>query len=154
MTENRIDRELSWDDEISEESSFILLEPGDYNFKITGFERGRHDGSEKLPPCHKATVKVEIESKKGTAIINHQLFLHTKTEGLLSDFFVGIGQKKKGEPVKMNWNAVIGSTGKCKVGQRTFTNKNGEDVTFNQISKFYPKEDAEPAQTTFTPGAF
>lgn len=153
MTENRIDRELSWDDEISEESSFILLEPGDYNFKITGFERGRYEGGTKLPACNKATVKIEIDSEKGKAVISHMLFLHTITEGLLSDFFIGIGQKKKGEPVKMNWNAVVGSTGRCKVGHRTYTNMSGEEVTINDIKKFYPRE-IEDTQTAFTPGAF
>lgn len=40
-----VERELGWDDEIVKESDFILLPEGDYNFKVAGFERARHEGS-------------------------------------------------------------------------------------------------------------
>ena len=43
------ERELNWDDEISQESEFTLLEDGDYDFEVTKFERGRSNGSEKIP---------------------------------------------------------------------------------------------------------
>ena len=45
-----MERELDWDDEIERESDFVLLPEGDYDFTVTGFERARHEGSEKLPP--------------------------------------------------------------------------------------------------------
>ncbi len=42
-------KELGWDDEISQESTFTLLEEGDYRFRFVSMERGRHNGSSKLP---------------------------------------------------------------------------------------------------------
>lgn len=144
------ERELGWDDEISKEGSeFIILPEGDYDFTVESFERGRFEGSDKMPPCNKAILKVRIESSVGVAYINHSLLLHTKTEGLLSAFFESIGQKKKGEPVRMNWQMVPGATGKCQVKIRPWKDKNGEDRQSNEIKKFYPKEAKK-----YTAGAF
>lgn len=144
MSENNtIDRELGWDEEIQKDSDFILLPEGDYDFTVDSFERGRHGGSEKLPPCNKAILKLRIESHEGTAVITHNLFLHTKTEGMISAFFTSIGQKKKGEKVKMNWNAVIGSTGRCKIGVRNWKGNDGEDRQSNEIKRFYEKEEKQ-----------
>lgn len=136
------EREFSWDDTITKDASdYIMLPEEDYNFTVESFERGRHPGSEKLPPCNKAILTLRIEAAEGTARITHNLFLHSKTEGMLSAFFTCIGQKKKGEPLKMNWGAVPGSTGRCKVGIHTYTNKDGEERKSNDIKRFYPKED-------------
>lgn len=136
------EREFSWDDTITKDASdYIMLPEGDYNFTVDSFERGRHPGSEKLPPCNKAILTLRIESAEGTARITHNLFLHSKTEGMLSAFFTCIGQKKKGEPLKMNWGVVPGSTGRCKVGIHSYTNKDGEERKSNDIKRFYPKEE-------------
>lgn len=135
------EREFQWDDTITKDASdFILLPEGDYNFTVESFERGRHTGSDKLPACNKAILTLRIDTAEGTAKITHNLFLHSKTEGLLSAFFSCIGQKKKGEPLKMNWQKVIGATGRCKIGIHTYT-KDGEEKKNNDIKRFYPKED-------------
>lgn len=41
------EREFGWDDEIENDNEFQILPDGDYNFTVTGFERGRHQGSAK-----------------------------------------------------------------------------------------------------------
>ncbi len=147
-----IDRELGWDDQIENDGAdFEVLPAGDYDFEIVGFERGRHPGSDKLPACNKAILDIRIKGEKGQTTIKHNLFLHTKTEGLLCAFFTGIGQRKHGEKVTMNWNQVTGSKGRCKVGIRKWKNDKGEELTFNEIRKFYEPE--QPA-TGFTPGKF
>lgn len=141
---SEMERELGWDDEIEKDGSdYVLLPEGDYDFTVESFERGRHNGSEKLPPCNKAMLKLRIDATEGTALINHNLFLHTKTEGMLSTFFTAIGQKKKGEKLKMNWNAVIGAKGRCKVGIHTWKNNEGEERKGNDIKKFYPFEEKQ-----------
>ncbi len=146
----RTEGELGWNDVIENDSpEFVILPDGDYDFEVIDFERGRHNGSEKLPPCNKAIVHIRIEGKEGVSTIKHQLFLHTITEGMLCAFFTGIGQRQKGERLKMNWNAVIGSKGRCKVGTRKWTNDEGKEMVFNEIKKFY-----EPEAKGFTPGKF
>lgn len=137
------ERELSWDDEIEKDGSdFIVLPEGDYNFTVTKFERGRFAGSAKMPACNQAKLELTVHSPEhGDVVIFHNLFLHTKTEGLLSAFFSGIGQKKKGEKLRMNWNTVIGSKGKLKLEINKFIGNDGQERTNNQVKKFYPYED-------------
>lgn len=131
-------RELGWDDQIEKDGpEFILLAEGDYDFEVVNFERGRHPGSEKLPPCNKAIVHIKIETPEGSATIKHNLFLHTITEGMLCAFFTAIGQREKGQKVTMNWNKVMGSTGRCKVGIRNWKGDDGRDLKSNEIKKFY-----------------
>ena len=167
--------ELDWDSEIENEGSeFIVAEPGDYNFVVTAFERARHGGSEKLPPCNKAvlTIRLEVPGASGECIVKHNLFLHSKSEWKLCEFFTSIGQRQSGQRVAMNWNAVIGSRGRCKVSKRSFeSNKDKKLLWTNDIDKFYPPQapasgnlpfhtdnlpqSSTPAATTgYTPGKF
>ena len=140
---------LNWDDEIQQESTFTLLPEGDYDFKVINFERAWYDGSDKIPPCNKAIITIKIEAPEGTAELKENLFLTTKTEGLLSAFFASIGQKKKGEPLRMNWNKVIGATGKANIGTRTYN-----DSTYNQVKRWLSPEEQKPSAGGFKPGAF
>lgn len=157
-----IDRELGWDDEIEREGQeFTILPDGDYNFTVTAFERARHEPKRdasgkiigKMPACNKAILTLEFEnpSDPGNPVpIKHNLFLHTRTEGLISDFLIGIGQKKHGEPTKPKWGEMVGSKGRAKLTTRTWRGQDGQEYKSNNIKKFYEPED-KPA---FTPGAF
>lgn len=123
---NNFDHELGWEDEITTDAKeFVQLAPGDYQFTVTNLERGRHTPNPqnpgKLPACNKATLTLQIETAEGIAQLTHNLFLHTSTEGMLSAFFGAIGQKKHGEPLRMNWNSVIGAKGVCRVNKRKGT---------------------------------
>ena len=101
---NQMDRELSWDDAIEKEGGdFIVLPAGTYPFRVTKFTRGRFAGSDKMPACPKAELELTIFSQEhGEVTIFESLLLHTKTEWKLSEFFISIGQKRKGEKVQMN----------------------------------------------------
>lgn len=133
--------ELGWDDEIEESGpDLVLLPAGDYNFTVEKFERGRHQGSANLPPCNMAilTLKVDGGEHGSTTVIN-RLFLHSKTEGFLSNFFEAIGQKKEGERVKMNWNAVMGAKGRCTLEVNKYM-RDGKERQNNQVKTFLPYE--------------
>lgn len=147
MSTENTGRELGWDDTIQEDAGeFIILPEGDYDFIVDDFERARHNGSEKLPACNKAILKLRIEVPEGTVIITHNIFLHQSVERMISAFFSSIGLKKKGEKVRMDWNRVTGARGRLKLGTRIYDGK-----TYNEVKRFYPKEEAAPA---FTPGKF
>lgn len=148
-----IDRALDWDDQIENDSSggdFITLPAGDYPFEVIGFERERYAGGAKLPACNKAVIEIAIDGGDlGTATIKENLFLHTKTEGILCAFFTSIGQRKHGDKVQMNWGQVVGSTGRAKVGIREYE-KEGEKRTINQVKRWL-----EPSEAAgYTPGEF
>lgn len=153
--DTRVEKELDWDSEIENESpDFVLLPEGEYEFEVISFERSRYAGGDKLPPCNQAKLKLKVETAAGITTISHNLFLHSRTEGLLSAFFNCIGQKKHGEKMQMNWGRVIGSRGRAKVGIRTYNEKE-----FNEIKQFIDPADAaapasEQSGKTFKPGKF
>lgn len=142
---NQVERELSWDDTIEKESNFTLLEEGEYPFVVKSFERARHPGSQKLPPCNKAILTLQFPDD---VEIKHNLFLHSKTEGLLSNFFICIGHKKPGEKSRMNWQKVPGSRGMAKVGIRKWTDDNGRERESNEVVSFI---EPDPSQQPYPP---
>lgn len=154
---NNFEREFSWEDTIEKDSDFVLLPDGLYHFTVVGMERTRHTPNPqnpgKLPACNKAIVSIKIVANEGETELRHNLFLHSTTEGMLSAFFAAIGQKKKGEPLRMNWNTIIGATGVCKVGTRQYNNNNYNEVK----SMLYPEDvdytkvlNQQPGQATQT----
>lgn len=159
-------RELNWDDEIQQESSWILLPDGDYKFTVEKFDRARHNGSEKIPPCPKAIVSFRVFDTNGNSVLlSENLFLHTSMEWKLSEFFASIGMKQKGEKARMNWNEVYGKSGVCHVKIRNYKksdDKEGEKTgQANQIDKLYPTYDqpnittaAQPTQMGWKSGSF
>lgn len=150
----QIDRDMGWDEEILEESSYKVLPEGDYDFVVKLFERAIFEPKEgnKIPLCNMARMSIEVNDGKGNVgTVDHKLYLCKSLERKMSEFFVAIGQKKHGEPLKPNWDAVVGAHGKCKVAPTV-----SGDKTYNNIKKFYdPEEKATSrASTGFTPGKF
>lgn len=131
-------REYGWEDEISDEGSeFVLLPEGDYDFTVSKIERGRHPGSEKLPACNKAIVTLTVWGQDDCIDITENFMLCNKMEWKLSQFFLALGMKKHGEPLRMNWTGAVGKKGKCHVYVDNYKNKNGEDRQSNKIKKYY-----------------
>lgn len=141
---NKENRELlDWDSEIERENEFTILPEGEYPFKVVKFERSHFEGSDKMPACKMAILTLEVGENSQTAIVTDRLYLHTKSEWKLSQFFIAIGEKKHGERVRMNWPAVTGATGRCKITVRQY---NGKD--YNNISA-YLEPSAKPRWTSF-----
>ena len=139
-----IDRELGWEDVIQNDSTGgVLLPEGEYSFVVTAVERARHGGSAKLPPCNKSILTLSLADDAGrTGQLRHNLFLHTKCEGLLCAFFLAIGLRQHGEPLRMRWD-IVGRRGRCQVSQRSYTGNDGKEHKTNDIERFL-----EPVPTT------
>ena len=149
------ERELGWDEEISQESEFVTLPEGDYDFEVVNFERSRSKGSDRMPPSNMAVLELRITGDKGSTTVTDYLVLHSRMEWKLSQFFRSIGLKKKGEPLRMNWNAVVGARGRCKLIIEKYTNDNGEQRDSNKIKQYY--DYIAPAATSahgWKPGTF
>lgn len=132
------DREYGWDDEILDEGgSFEPLPEDDYDFTVNKVERARSSGKGKLPPCNMAKVTFTVWGSDGSREITENFILHSSMEWKLSQLFLSVGMKKHGEPLRMNWTAIVGKTGKCRVGIKTFKKNDGSDGTGNEIKKFY-----------------
>jgi hypothetical protein len=148
-----VDRELSWDDEISrDEKQRTLLPAGNYLFEVEKYERARFQGSAKIPASNMAIVTLKVNDE---VEVQERLILHTKMEWKLCSFFASIGMRKKNEPLRMNFDGAIGRHGICKLGQRTYKNSAGVDVVVNQVEQFYYEEESPsltvPPQQTEAP---
>ena len=139
---------LDWNDTIeSDGQEFITLEEGDYIFEVTGFERGRFPGGQKIPACNKAALTLQVKTDAGTAVIKTDLLLYKTMEWKLSSFFRCIGQKKHGERVTMDWTKVIGSKGRAHFKPRTYTDRDGNERQANDVDRFYDwEEQSFPAE--------
>ena len=151
-------REFGWDDEIQRDESFQVLPEGDYRFTVTRFERARHSGSEKIPACPKAVLTLAVSGAGASGEVQTNLFLHSKFEWKLCQFFVSIGQRKYGEAIRMNWSTVPGSSGVCHVAVRKWTGNDGKERESNEISEFYAPDSAPQiagqAAPAWTRGSF
>lgn len=141
-------RELEFGCEISQESQFIDIPDGTYDFKVERIERGRHNGSPKIPACNKMIVHLVIFLPSGDeGRIQEQFILWSTLEWKLSQFFISIGLKKKGEPLPAcNWiTESVGRKGRCKI-------KHQADP--NDPSKKYARVDTflEPQPNDFSNG--
>lgn len=141
---------MGWDDVIEDDGGeYILLEKSQYPFVVEAFERGRTEGSDKLPPSNmaKLTLRIDLMGDQSVRVFTN-LILHSKTEWRLSQFFTSIGQKKKGEPLRMDWSKVIGATGICEIDHREY---NGN--MYNDVKKFIAPKDYED-KSGWKPGSF
>lgn len=143
-------RELGWDDSIKQDSqNFDPIPEGDYNVTIEKYDRSRSKGEGKLPPCNMAVVYFIVHGQDREITIRGNYILHSSLEWKLSELFRGVGLKKEGEELRMDWNALPGKTARAKIGVKPGIKD--PNKKFNYIEKLYPKDSDKPA---FTPGRF
>lgn len=148
-------REIGWDEEVErgESVDYVLLPPGDYDFIVETFERGRFDGSTnadgsvKTPACNKAILKLRINTESGTTLVTEGLLLFDKMQWKLAEFFLSIGEKEVDGKVRMNWTAVPGATGRATI--EVTTDRNDSSKKYNHVKKYLPM-----GSKKFEPGRF
>lgn len=139
MAADNKDELLDWDSEIEDDSeggAVVILDEGDYDFEVREFTRTRYQGSAKVPACNKAELVLEVKTDDGTALCWENLLMVKKLEWKMSAFFRSIGQKKHGEKLKPNWNAVIGAKGRAHFKPEEYTNKDGEIRKKNVLVRY------------------
>ena len=135
--------EMDWDDEIQiDDMKFVVLEEGDYNFEVSKVERGNFPGSAKISPSKKVTLTLLVVTDSGLATCRTDLILNRVVEFRLAQFFYCIGQKKKGEPFKMEWDKVLGAKGRAHFKPRTYTAADGSLRCTNDVITFYEYDPA------------
>jgi hypothetical protein len=145
-------RAYDWDDTVENPNEgggdFVLLPPGEYPFKVVKFERGQYAPSadSKTPACKKAILTLEIDGGgHGTTSLTVDMILHSNFEWKLCQFFKAIGDRKSGEPLTMNWKAVIGKSGRFKLKHRVGTGQY-KDKKYNEVDKYL--DPLDPPTTT------
>lgn len=128
--------------EEADEGGFVLLPPGVYPFTIDEpVERERYAGSERMPACWKANIKLNVDGDGlGKASVFHNLFLTKKQAWKIKQLFVGLGLVDKDEKnFTPPWNKIVGTSGVVEIGNRTY---NGN--MYNEVKKILsPVEGSE-----------
>ena len=126
---------MNWDDVIENDGQeYILLPEGDYNYRVTSFERGQFPGGPKIPPCPKARLTLSVDTDQGTATARVDLLLYRTVEWKMAAFFRSIGQKKHGEKTVMNWSKVLGARGRAHF--KPSSSKDDQKRQFNDVAYF------------------
>ena len=131
------DRALDWDEEItgSDEKEYTVLEPGEYDYEVVAFDRGRFDGSAKMRPCPIAKLELKCSDGEQKSIVFVNLFLNEKSKWKLEEFFKSCGlldpSTSSKDSYKMPWSKVMGACGRCRIKNREYN-----DNTYNDVAKF------------------
>lgn len=134
---------IGWDDFITADvKEFIVLDEGDYPFRVSSFTRGSFPGSAKIPACNKAIVTISIDTPQGTAGVKFDLILYRSMEWRISSFLIAIGMMKKGDQMKVNWNDIVGRTGWAHIKTRLYNDKSGNQRKANDVDYFIAPERA------------
>ncbi len=141
--------EMDWDTPIKNESGFILLPEGDYDFVIDHLDRARFKGSEKIKPCNMADVYFNITAPDGKeAQIKESYILDRRLMWKMAELFKGVGlMREDDEEIPAKWNQLPGLAGRAHVIQ--VPGSKDPSKMFNQIKELYPKK-----LNSFTAGAF
>ena len=131
------DRELGWDDDILNVPAAPKLEDGEYDFIVDHFERAKVGGDGQYAGTNMAVIYCNIQVD-GEPQLKSNLILHSRLQWKLSQFFISIGQMENTEnsTLKMNWQLVPGSRGRCRIEQRQ--NYNDKSKTHSEIIEFLP----------------
>ena len=147
-------RAIGWDEEITveKEPEFVLLEPGEYNFTITSFERGHYDGSSKLPACSVAKLALKCSNGIQETTVFANLFLVSNQKWKLTHFFKSCrliaADMPEGVNYAMPWSRVIDAQGRVLIKNREYNGKQ-----YNEVEKFL-YDNPETTATTATVPAY
>ena len=147
-----------WDSEYEDNGSgFILLDPGYYPFTVDKLEKEYYEGSEKVPPCPRAslTLKIQLVDGRETSVFD-SILLYSGGTWRVNRFFEALGFQKEpsvADPDKLimkpHWGEVIGKQGWVKIKNRSYTTKNGEDRTTNDIDEYVDPKDWNKALASY-----
>jgi len=136
MANADLGQSYGWEDEGKvQESEFVLLAPGIYDYTVTKFERGRFDGSEKMAACPMAKLTLHCKSAEtgmeSDVFVNLQL--NSKVLFRITQFFKSCGllplDAKQGDGMPMSlFNHVMGRTGRLKLRNHTYNGREYNDV--------------------------
>lgn len=134
---------FDWDSTIEKDGGdFKLLPEGVYPFTIKKIEKGYYNGGKSIPPCPKANLTLRVGTGTDVSDVTDGMLLDDSLEWKLCQFFLGIGARKHGEPLKMNWDEsyLVGKGGWVEIAHREYE-KDGETKKANQVVKYLEPAD-------------
>lgn len=131
---------IGWDDQLDDipQEEFVVLKPGQYHFKVTGFERSEWGPQTKLAGYRYAAIDLRFSNNEEESTGNDKLTLHPKHLWRVRAFFKAIGcDVEEGKPFVPNWANVLGAEGECIVRNREWTStRDGKKYVSNEVERY------------------
>lgn len=120
-----------------------LLPPGEYPFEVKRLVKERFAGSDKVPPCPRAVLQLEVDGGElGKATVFERILLYGKSGWKIATLFASLGfptDPATGHRV-VDWSAVEGRRGTARFKVREY---NGS--RYNEVDRFTAAGDAGAA---------
>ena len=130
---------MDWDSPIPVDEGrgdFVTLPDGtECDFEVKKFERDR---SRAGAPMAKLELICAADDGR-RAYVHENLTLSPAAIFRVRRFGVAIGQLTPNELGKIDWdNAVIGATGRCRLGVESWTRRDGSEAESNKVKEWLP----------------
>lgn len=130
---------LDWDAEIEDTApEYVTVPEGEYQFVVTGMERGHFPGSKKLGACNKATLTIRLDVPTGLCTFKTDILLTSVLKWKIAQFFRSINMLQEGGKMITDWDHVVGKVGRAKIKVRNYTTQDGSERSVNDIDTFLP----------------
>lgn len=135
---------LDWDAEIEDTApEYVTVPEGEYQFTVTGMERGHFPGSKKIGPCNKATLTIKVDVPNGLCTFRTDILLTSILKWKIVQFFRSINMLAEGGKMITDWDHVVGKVGRAKIKVRNYTTQDGEERSVNDIDTFLPYDETK-----------
>ena len=138
---------MDWDSEIPLDEGrgdFVTLPAGtECDFEVKKFEKDRSQAGD--PMAKLELICTDDEGRR--AYMHENLTLSTKAIFRVRKFGVSIGHLAPNETGRINWDGVIGATGRCRLTVETWKRRDGTEAESNKVKDWLaPVESQESVQ--------
>lgn len=106
----------------------VLLPEGNYNFKVTYYEKSRNRANNPM-----AIIHLDVEGK---AEILDYISIQENAIWKMDQFFAGIGINEEDEELINSFDKAVGKTGKLHLKQEKRNGKNGGTYYVNSVAYY------------------
>lgn len=130
---------------------WTLLPEGFYPFRVERMERGRYQGSQKMPQCPMAKLTLSVTGADGRdTAVQQRLYITRNQLWKVSRFMesVGRGRNEAGKVI-IDWGGIEGAAGWVKLKVRSYTGRDGQERQTNDVEWFVKPEEQQEAWESY-----
>lgn len=147
---------LDWDvceadPDDGQHGGWTLLPEGFYPFRVEKMERGRYQGSQKMPQCPMAKLTLAVAGTDGReTAVQQRLYITRNQLWKVSRFMesVGRGRNEAGKVI-IDWGGIEGMGGFVKLKVRSYTGRDGQERQTNDVEWFVKPEEQQEAWDSY-----
>ena len=138
--------EMDWDSEIPSDqgrAEFVTLPTGtECGFVIAKFSRDRSKAGDPM-----AKIELICTAEDGRrAYVHENLTLSPNAIFRVRKFGVAIGHLRANEPGRIDWDNVIGATGRCRMGVEPWKRRDGTEAESNKVKDWLAPVEAKAGE--------